>query len=108
MYSGLDLWLTRLNLGSHYSQVHPIFHVSLLKPFCAGGDGYPHPTAVYVEDEQEWEVSGILWHKRSGGKRKYLVAYAGYDEYEACWLPESELYNALEILNDYKVSHGLN
>ena len=32
----------------------------LVKPFHAGGDGYPYPTAVYVKDEQEWEVSGIL------------------------------------------------
>ena len=43
----------QLNLGTCYNQVHPIFHVSLLKPFCAGGDGYLHPTAVYVIDEQE-------------------------------------------------------
>ena len=37
---------------------------------------YPYPTAVYIEDEQEWEVSGILWHKGPGARRKYLVAYA--------------------------------
>ena len=66
-----------LNLGTNYSQVHPIFHASLLKPFCAGANGYPHPTAVYIEDEQEWEVSGILWYKGSGGKKRYLVAYSG-------------------------------
>ena len=37
-----------VKLGTHYSQVHPIFHISLFKPICAGGDGYPYPTAVYV------------------------------------------------------------
>ena len=72
MVGPLDYWL---NLGTHYSQVYLIFHVSFLKPFCAGGDGYPHPMAVYVEDEQEWEVSGILPYKVSCGRRKYLVAY---------------------------------
>ena len=77
-------------------------------PFCAGGDGYLHPTGEHLEDEQEWEVSGILKHKGSGAKRKYLVVYAGYDKSKTCWLPESELHNTLEILNDYKVSHGLN
>ena len=39
-------------LGTHYSQVYLIFHVSLLKRFHAGGDGHLHPTAVYVEDEK--------------------------------------------------------
>ena len=55
---------------------------------------------MFVEDEQEWEVSGILRHKGSGASRKYLVAYAGYNESKAFWLLESELHNALEILND--------
>ena len=63
---------------------------------------------MYAVDEQEWEVSGIVRHKSSGSRRKYLVAYAGYDKSEGCWLPESELHNALEILNNYKVSHGFN
>ena len=35
-----------LNLVTCYSQVHPIFCVSFLKPFHACGDRYPHPTAV--------------------------------------------------------------
>ena len=82
--------------------------MSLLKPFFAGGDKYPHPTAVYVDDKQEWEVSGVLWQKRSRAIKKYLLAYSGCNESEAYWLPESELCNALDILNDNKVSHGLN
>ena len=49
----------------------------------------------------------IFWHKGSGGRRKYLVAYSGYNKSEACWLPEIEFYSALGILNDYKVCHGL-
>ena len=60
-----------------------------------------------VEDEQEWEVSGILQHKGSGGRRKYLVVYSGCNKSKACWLLESELGNTLEIMNNYKVAHGL-
>ena len=74
----------QLNLGTCYSQMHPIFYISFLKPFYAGGDGYPHPTAVYIKDEQEWEVSGILYYKGSSTKRKYLVAYLGYNKSKAC------------------------
>ena len=62
---------------------------------------------MYVEDEQEWEVSGILRHKRSGARRKYLVAYSGYKtNLKLVGYQKVKLYNALEILNDYKVSHG--
>ena len=43
-----------------------IFYASLPKIFHAGFVGYLYSTAVYVEDEQEWEVNGILRHKRSG------------------------------------------
>ena len=97
-----------MNLGICYSLVHPIFHISLHKIFYTGADWYLHPTAVYVKDEQEWEVSGIIQHKGSGARKKYLVVYSVYNKSEACWLSESELYNALDIFNDYKVSHGLN
>ena len=62
---------------------------------------------MYIEDEQEREVSGILKQKGSGAKKKYLAAYSGCSESKAYWLPEIELFNALEILNDYKVSHSL-
>ena len=41
----------RLHLGTHLSRVHPIFYVSLIKPFNAGGDGYSHPIAVYIKDK---------------------------------------------------------
>ena len=35
-------WVRPLaNLGTHYNHVHSIFQVFLLKPFCAGGYGYP-------------------------------------------------------------------
>ena len=43
---------------------------------------------------------------RSGVKRKYLVAYSEYNESEAFWLPESKIFNALEIFNDNRVFHG--
>ena len=95
-------------MGNCYSQIDSIFHVSLLKPFHTGGDGYLHPTAVNIKDEQEWEVSGILKHKQLGEKRNYPIVYAGYDEYEAYWLPESKFINVGVIFSDYKVSHGLN
>ena len=57
-----------MNLETRYNWLHAIFHISLFKPLCAGGDGYPHWTAVYIKDKQEWVVSGILIQKGSGTK----------------------------------------
>ena len=81
--------------------------MSFLKPFTAGGDGYLHPTAVYVENKQKWEVSRILWHKGLARRRKYLVVYSGYSKSKAFFLLESEFSHDLKIMNNYKVSHGL-
>ena len=39
----------QLNLGTCYSLVHSIFHISLLKPFCASGDEvYTSNSYVYL------------------------------------------------------------
>ena len=40
-FQWVGLLAYQLSLGTHYSQVYPIFYISLLKPFHAGGDGYP-------------------------------------------------------------------
>eukprot|EP00877_Chromochloris_zofingiensis_P010889 jgi/Chrzof1/6053/Cz17g07010.t1 len=54
-------------------QVHPVFHVSLLKRYRDDGNHYPPPPEV---------VDGILGHKEvkvgRGKIRKYLVKWHGY------------------------------
>ena len=89
-----------LHLGILYRQIHPISHVSLFKPLSVVFVGNLHPIALYIDNKQEWEVSRILKHNGSGGRRKYLVAYSEYDESRAFWVPESKLSNALEIPNN--------
>ena len=55
---------------------------------------------MFVNNEQEWEASGIFQRKGAGGKRKYLVAYSECNESKGCWLAKSELLNALDILSN--------
>ena len=40
----------RLDLKGQFTRVHPVFHVSLLRRFVAGGDGVEPPEPIEVED----------------------------------------------------------
>ena len=52
----------QLNLGTRYARTHPIFHISLLCRYHAGGDGHAISTPITIQDEQEWAVDQILRH----------------------------------------------
>ena len=76
-------------------RVHPVFNVSLLRRYT--GDRML-PTPVAIDDETEYVVDRIVRHQGRPRHYQYLVRWAGYDESEDMWLPESELGNAPEIL----------
>ena len=85
-------------------RVHPVFHVSNLKRFKRPEEferGEQPPPPVMVEGEEEYKVEAILRHKGKGARRLYLVMWKGYPITEASWEPESHLYNAPLILEDY-------
>ena len=97
----------KLQLQGRYKQVHPVFHVSLLRPHVAGGPSAAPPLPILRDGEEEWAVEGIQRHRRRGGCREYLVRYEGYDASEDQWLDEEDLSNAKDILDKYKAEHGL-
>ena len=71
------------------SNIHPIMHVSLLKPYSALTEREGHvaddlPNA----DENEYEIESILAHRTTkGGQKKYLVKWKGYTFEESTWEP---------------------
>jgi hypothetical protein len=91
-------------------KVHPVFHVSLLRPYKDPAT-YPNrpaakdpPPPVTVDDIPEYEVERILDHRKKRRHQEYLVKWVGYPEHDASWEPEENLANAPEILHKYKAS----
>ena len=107
----------RLKLPSLYSQLHPVFHVSLLEEYIAGAGKQPEDFLIGVnpeladdDNEQEWEVEAILDHKQDGRSknRRYLIKWKGWPEDHNTWLPAyPNLRNAKELLDSYDENHGL-
>ena len=79
--------------------MHNVFHVSLLKPYVAGGgDGLVVPEPILVDGQEEWEVEKILKEWGRGSRVQFLVKYTGFDELESRWLVRNDLANCPEVL----------
>ena len=61
------------------------------------------PSPIVVDGDEEYEVEAILKHKGKGAHCLYLVLSQGkgYPITEASWEPESHLWNAPLMLEDY-------
>ena len=94
-------------MGGRFAKVHPLFHISLLRSYIAGGDGKPIPEPVEVDDEPEYEVEKLVAHRRRARGLQFLVRWAGYDPSEDSWVDEADLANAPDILALYKSQNGL-
>ena len=91
----------RLDLPSSLRALHPVFHISRLRPYRSGGGDGTHniagPPPITVEGEEEYEVSRII-AERNG---KFLVRWRGYGPDKDTWLKESDLRNAPNVLAEW-------
>ncbi|MBW0465099.1 hypothetical protein O181_004814, partial [Austropuccinia psidii MF-1] len=64
-----------LKLSLKWRSVHPVFHLSLLKPVKQSSipnyNQLPPPPAL-VEEQEEWELDHVLYSKLKRGKLWYL------------------------------------
>ena len=94
----------RLDLLSS-ARIHPVFHVSLLRPYVASGRNQPPPPVLTLDGDVEEEVERLLDHKvnKVGSREKYsyLIRWAGYGPESDTWEPESHLANCPLLLQEY-------
>jgi hypothetical protein len=89
-------------------KIHPIFHNSLLKPYCKTkehGPNYKKPAPEIVNNEEgHYEIEAVLMAQPTHNKKstQYLIKWKGYPALENSWLPEKELTNAKELLDKFK------
>ncbi|KAG5458983.1 MAG: hypothetical protein BJ554DRAFT_697, partial [Olpidium bornovanus] len=86
-----------LALPPRLRQVHPVFHVSLFRPY--NDPGEKRKVNRPRENEKgEYEVERIIGMRTRHSKRQFLVFWLGYDRSEATWENEQELVNAQEAV----------
>ena len=76
-------------------KVHPVFHVSQVKPVATSALSPPAPTPpppqVLEGGDLVWEVSRILAVRRYSRGFQYLVDWVGYGPEYRSWIPRSYL-----------------
>ena len=97
-------------------KIHPVFHVSKLKPLKESVTSYPDrdlgiasrppPELINDDGEEEWAVERVLKErmvKRGKTTRiEYLVKWRGYPEWENSWEPAKNLRHAQQAILDYQ------
>ncbi|KAA1116677.1 hypothetical protein PGT21_050140 [Puccinia graminis f. sp. tritici] len=96
----------KLTLPLSMQGVHPVFHVSVLRkhnPDTITGRRHPSPEPVQVNNEEEWEVEGVLDCRRRGKKVEYLVSWKGFGPEENSWEPKVNLEHCRELVAEFNI-----
>ena len=95
-----------LELPERYRN-HRRIHVSHIRSYTVDttfGDRYTPPPATMVNEEEEWDVSGIRAKRVRNGVTEYLVSYTGYDTHEDIWLPEEDLPHCQDLIDEFNAT----
>ena len=90
-------------------KVHPVFHISMLKPYHETPDEFEHitplpPITIPETNKKEYEVENILDKRLFRGKPQYLVKWKGYPLHDATWEPLKHLDNAKKTINEFELT----
>ncbi|KAL0200281.1 hypothetical protein M9458_003468, partial [Cirrhinus mrigala] len=91
----------QLQLPPRY-RIHPMFHVSLLKPFFPSATEPPPPEVL--DQPSIYSVREILDSRRRGGHLEYLIDWEGYGPEEHSWVPRDDVLDPM-LLADFHRDH---
>ncbi|KAK3507869.1 hypothetical protein QTP70_002196 [Hemibagrus guttatus] len=99
-----------LQLPPEY-KIHPVFHVSLLKPHHPSvfpstepGEAEEPPLPLITDEGSAYLVRDILDSRRRGGRLEYLVDWEGYGPEERSWVPRNDVLDPT-LLEDFHARH---
>ncbi|KAK3559126.1 hypothetical protein QTP86_005040 [Hemibagrus guttatus] len=99
-----------LQLPPEY-KIHPVFHVSLLKPHHPSvlpstepGEAEEPPLPLIVDDGAAYLVKDIPDSRHRGGHLEYLVDWEGYGPEERSWIPRNDILDP-SLLEDFHARH---
>uniref|UniRef100_A0A9J7XG12 Chromo domain-containing protein n=1 Tax=Cyprinus carpio carpio TaxID=630221 RepID=A0A9J7XG12_CYPCA len=95
----------RLSLPPAYRRVHPVFHVSKIKPVIFSRLNPPAPVPPpprIVNGETTYLVNRILDSRRRGRGFQYLVDWEGYGPEERRWVPARDILDH-RLIDDYNL-----
>ncbi|KAI2649346.1 Transposon Tf2-9 polyprotein [Labeo rohita] len=91
----------RLRLPNYLRRVHPVFHVSCIKPVNRPPSRPSPPSPpVIVENPSVFKVKKLLAVRPRGRGFQYLVDWEGYGPEERSWIPARDILDR-SLINDF-------
>ena len=91
-------------------KVHPVFHVSQLKPVATSSlsppVAAPPPPRVLADGDPVWSVRKLLAVRRRGRGFQYLVDWEGFGPEDRSWVPPSYLADPTLLDDFYRDNPG--
>jgi hypothetical protein len=91
--------------------IHPIFHASLLLPYCktpSHGPNFSQLPPDLIDSKEEYEVEQIKAHQNFGRSKhlQYLIKWKGYPESKNTWENATDIHNP-NLGKEYHKHHPL-